>query len=198
MYQKTYDLRKAGAVLYDKERGNGFVTEEYRQKQELLQLAELNTGFDVLPYWYRGEHVTEILSDEQGCYIDSEAITRRIGADQNRLIPLCYKADVPSTGNYAVQVELFGRGDILVFAGARRLVYKESVPEAKTINVSFVLNVCEIIPRGKTCLYENTSVNIAVLGQQIKLSRILIKQVNCPTVYIAGDSTVTDQSAEYP
>lgn len=197
MYEKTYNLRKAGVVLYDKERGNGFVTEENRQQEELLQLAELNTGFDV-PYWYRGEHVTEILSDEQGCYVDSKAITQRIGADQNRLIPLCYKADVPSTGNYAVEVELYGKGDILVFAGARRLVYKESVPEMKVINVSFVLNVCEIIPRGKTCLYENTSVNIAVLGQQVKLSRVFIKQVNCPTVYIAGDSTVTDQSAEYP
>lgn len=197
MFVKTFDLKNAKAGLYNKKRGHGFVTEKNRQEEELLQLPELNTGFDV-PYWYRGEQITEILSDEHGCYVDSRGIIQRIGAKEGRLIPLCYKADVTGAGNYEVQAGLYGSGEILVFAGARRLVYKETVETARSIRVRFILNVCEIIPRGKTCLYENTSVNIAVLGENVRLSELSVKQVNCPTLYIAGDSTVTDQSAEYP
>jgi len=197
VFTRTFHLKNAKIELYNKECGHGFVTEKNRQEDELLQLPELNTGFDV-PYWYRGACITEILSDEHGCYIDSKSITQRIGAKQGRLIPLCYKADVAGSGNYEVRIELYGAGDILVYAGARRLVYKETIETARRLQFSFVVNVCEIIPRGKTCLYENTSVSIAVLGENVRLSEISIKQINCTTLYIAGDSTVTDQSAEYP
>lgn len=184
-------------MLYDKRRGYGFVTEENRKKDELLQLAELNTGFDV-PYWYRDETVTEILADEHGCYVDSDAAVRRVGADAGRLIPLCFKADVERQGNYAVRMTLYGAGEILVFAGARRLVYKGFEPEARAVECSFILNVCDIVPRGKTCVYEKRSIDIAVLGSRVRLSKLCIEQTDCPTLYIAGDSTVTDQSAEYP
>ncbi len=197
MYKTTFDFRKDKAELYDKQRGYGFVTEQNRREDELLQLAELNTGFDV-PYWYRDETVTEILTDEHGCYVDSEAAVRRILADAGRRIPLCFKADVERQGNYRVSMTLYGAGEILVFAGARRLVYKETVPEARVIQCSFLLNVCDIIPRGKTCMYENRSIDIAVVGEAVRLSAVCFEPVNCPTLYIAGDSTVTDQSAEYP
>lgn len=197
MCKTTFDFRKEKAGLYDKKRGYGFVTEENRRKDELLQLAELNTGFDV-PYWYRDETVTEILSDEHGCYVDSEAAVRRIGAASGRLIPLCFKADVERQGNYEVHMTLYGAGEILVFAGARRLVYKGAVPEKRAVECSFILNVCDIVPRGKTCVYEKRSIDIAVLGSGVRLSALRIEQADCPTLYIAGDSTVTDQSAEYP
>lgn len=197
MFAETYRIKDSGTWLYDSVRGHGFVTEENRAGDELLQLPELNTGFDV-PYWYRGEHVTKIQMDAHGCYVDSAAAAERLGADKERLIPLCYRADVPSAGNYEVCLELYGKGDILVFAGARRLVYKEYIAEPGQISVRFLLNVCDIIPRGKTCLYTHRSVNIAVLGTQVRLSELSVRQVDCPTVYIAGDSTVTDQSAEYP
>lgn len=197
MCKTTFDFRKEKAGLYDKKRGYGFVTEENRKKDELLQLAELNTGFDV-PYWYRDETVTEILSDEHGCYVDSESAVRRIGAAAGRLIPLCFKADVERQGNYEVHMTLYGAGEILVFAGARRLVYKGAVPEERAVECSFILNVCDIVPRGKTCVYEKRSIDIAVLGSGVRLSALRIEQADCPTLYIAGDSTVTDQSAEYP
>ncbi|MCM1183278.1 MAG: GDSL-type esterase/lipase family protein [Roseburia sp.] len=197
MYKKDFDFCRDKAVLYDRQRGHGFVTERNRREEELLQLAELNTGFDV-PYWYRDETVTEILTDEHGCYVDSQAAVRRIAADGGRLIPLCFKADVERQGNYEVRLTLYGRGEILVFAGARRLVYKGCMTEEGAVECSFLLNVCDIIPRGKTCMFEKRSIDIAVLGEAVRLSTVHIEQVNCPTLYIAGDSTVTDQSAEYP
>lgn len=197
MFTKTVEFRDTAVELYTDKPGQGFVTEENRQENELLRIAELNTGFDV-PYWYRGEQVTQIRKDLHGCYVDSEETAGRIGADRNRLIPLCYKLDVPRMGNYGVEVKLYGSGEIFVFAGSRRLMYHNVIETPQEFTVSFVLNVCEIIPRAKTCLYDNKSVNIAVLGKNVRLSEISVRQVNCPTVYIAGDSTVTDQSAEYP
>ncbi len=197
MFTRTFRLQGAAIKLYTEKLGHGFVIEENRQSQKLLQIPELNTGFDV-PYWYRGEQVTQLLSDEYGVYTDSAGITERIGADADRLIPLCYKMDVPCMGNYNVRLKLFGSGEILVFAGSRRLVYRKIIETPQMISIGFILNVCEIIPRGKTSLYENKSVDIAVLGRNVRLSEITVRQISCPTIYIAGDSTVTDQSAEYP
>ena len=197
MFEKSFDFKNININLYDKERGFGFVTEENRKLDEMLQLPELNTGFDV-PYWYLEENVTDIKSDEFGCYIDSKECVKRIEAAENRLIPLCFKVDVEHLGNYEVTLELYGEGNVLVFAGPRRLVYKENIETTRLMRCNFILNVSNIVPRGKTCLYENKSIDIAVLGENIKLSNMSIKKIKCPTLYIAGDSTVTDQSAEYP
>lgn len=199
MYTRTFDFTfgREKARLYDRENSFGFVTEENRRKDGLLQLAELNTGFDV-PYWYRDETVTEIQWDKNGYYIDSKAAAQRIEADTGRLIPLCFKADVEEQGNYEVELTLYGKGEILVFAGTRRLVHKESVPEKRVIKCRFLLNVCDIVPRGKTCAYEKHSIDLAVVGSYVRLLKVRFWEADCPTLYIAGDSTVTDQPAEYP
>ncbi|MCM1188013.1 MAG: GDSL-type esterase/lipase family protein [bacterium] len=63
---------------------------------------------------------------------------------------------------------------------------------------SFTVNVCDIVPRGQTACFENKSINIAILADRPKISSLRIEELFCPTLYIAGDSTVTDQSAEYP
>lgn len=71
-------------------------------------------------------------------------------------------------------------------AGTEEFVYTMSV------------NVCDIIPRGQTQVYTDKSLDIAVLARHPRISRIEVEELDCPTVFIAGDSTVTDQGAEYP
>ncbi len=71
-------------------------------------------------------------------------------------------------------------------AGTEEFVYTMSV------------NVCDIIPRGQTQVYTDKSLDIAVLARRPRISRIEVEELDCPTVFIAGDSTVTDQGAEYP
>ncbi len=190
-------IEVAGGKLYDTKTGYGFVVEENRRKDEWLQMPELNAGFDV-PYWYRDETVTAISMDSKGYFVDSAAIIDRIDAKKGRLVPLCFKADVNRLGNYEVSLKLYAKGEVIVFAGPRRLVYKNNLEKKQEILCTFVLNVCDIIPRGKTCLWERRCVDVALLGEDVHLQEMKIKQVNCPTLYIAGDSTVTDQSAEYP
>lgn len=40
--------------------------------------------------------------------------------------------------------------------------------------------------------------DIAVLADRPRISALTVEEVNGPTVYLAGDSTVTDQPGDYP
>lgn len=188
--------------LYNEKEGFGFVTEKNRNEKEELQIPELNTGFNV-PYWYKGIELTEIKYDEAGCFVESEHIVKEYGAEPGRLIPICFKADVEWDGNYEITLKLSGFGEVLVFAGPRRLVFRKTIgdalkKEAANEECRFVLNVCDIIPRGKVNLAERRSIDISVLGSHVKLASVNYRKITCPTIYIAGDSTVTDQCADYP
>ena len=198
MSEKTFDFRKSDIIRqYGKEAGFGFITEEGRRNDELLRLSELALGFEV-PYWYRDENMSDIKLDEHGCYIDSEEVTKRVEAQAGRLIPLCFMADVEQAGNYEVSVEFYGEGEVFLFAGARRLVYRGNIVPARSVTVVFPFCVCDVVPRTKTVRYDRRSVGVSLLGKNAKLSSLTIRRLDCPTIHIAGDSTVTDQPAEYP
>lgn len=169
--------------LYQANAGFGFVLEQNRNQEELLQLAELNAGFDKAEY---ADEVTHICADENGCYVEN------IGA------PMIFKADIIHCGNYLVTVTLYGKGELLVFSGERRLQFKKYIPNAEQVTVDFSMNVCDRIPQGKDCLYEHRSIDIAIVGTNIRLQKIDIKLQKCPTLYIAGGTTAMDHIAVYP
>ena len=83
----------------------GFVDEAAHNAQPSLNIFELNSGFNV-PYWYASEPITQIQQDENGCFLDSDALVQTLwekdGAVQppQRFVPLCFKAAVPHAGNY--------------------------------------------------------------------------------------------------
>lgn len=193
--------------LYKKENSFGFVTEINRQQQELLQISELNSGWEVF-YWYREEELTRLESDKYGCYIDSDAMIARLESKngekllgEHRQIPLSFKADVPKQGNYMVTVIIKAAEemkDVLIFTGRRRLGFKGDIQAGSTLRCSMSVNVCDIIPRGQTSIYEDTSVDITVVADKPRFTQIEIEEIECPTIYIAGDSTVADQSGDYP
>ncbi|MCM1305673.1 MAG: rhamnogalacturonan acetylesterase [Butyrivibrio sp.] len=60
------------------------------------------------------------------------------------------------------------------------------------------VNVCDIVPRGHTEVYEDKTLDITLLGSRPAIGALTVEEADCPTVFIAGDSTVTDQSGEYP
>lgn len=214
MFQRDFVFGTAAVTasdLYCPDKGYGFVTEENRKEQESLQLPELNSGFDTL-YWYRDVKLSEIREDEKGCFLDSEGRVRSLEAEAGEAfpgergrIPLIFKADVPNQGNYKVTVAIRAVesiGEILIFAGCRRLGFLGTPPEFLPGEVSFtrsmMVNVCDIVPRGRTHSFENKTINIAIVADRPSISGVRIEEISCPTLYIAGDSTVTDQSAEYP
>lgn len=193
--------------LYTPSKGYGFVTELNRRQQELLKFPELNSGFDTM-YWYQDKNLTEIQSDENGCFIDSKAILDKLAEEEGgyyagepRRIPLCFKLEVPRQGNYLVTIVIRAEKkmeDVQIFTGRRRLAYKGTIEDGKEFWLETVVNVCDIVPRGQERTYADTTLDITVVAEKPRLTRISVVETECPTIYIAGDSTVTDQSAEYP
>ncbi len=200
MFYKIFNFRNGSrkeetfvnpSNLYKEDLGYGFFTEEARKDNENLNLPELNSGFDVW-YWLQGKSITNIQIDEEGCYIDDE-----VGN-----IPLSFKLDVPHTGNYLVTIELFNElegSNLILFTGRRRFVFKKNeLEKGERITYTCNVNVCDIIPRGKETRYRDLTLDISIIGKKIHISRLEIKENPSSTIFIAGDSTVTDQPASYP
>lgn len=192
--------------LYEQGRSYGFVVEQNRREQELLKLSELNSGFDTI-YWYQDENLSHIESDEDGCFLDSDQAVRNLeekaGESQpgeHRRIPLSFKLDVPKQGNYKVTLTIRTSEpmkNVLIFTGRRRLAFLGDIP-AGTFKHTMAVNVCDIVPRGYTQVYEDKTLDITVVADKPRIMELSVEEIACPTIYIAGDSTVTDQSAAYP
>lgn len=166
MFQKTFDFTE-DVKLYTPESGYGFITEENRSEQELLQIPEITSGF-----------------------IPVKMLTVRP-------IPTIFRADVPAQGNYIVKLEAENDGnEALIFLERRRLSYIGNFKGKKKF--TFAVNVCDVIPRDHTEVFEDKSLDIAWIGSGIKVTYVEIVNTSIPTIYIAGDSTVTDQPADYP
>jgi len=117
--------------------------------------------------------------------------------ESDRPIPTSFKCDVLKQGNYLVEIDAENDGtQALIFLERRRLYYIGNFKGKKTF--SFCVNVCDIIPEFKEKLYYDKDLDITWIGKGIKISRIEVKETNCPTIFIAGDSTVADQPANYP
>ncbi len=192
--------------IYQPGKGYGFVIEKNRREQELLKLAELNSAFDTV-YWYQDEDLTHIEGDTEGCFVDSNAeiahlekLAEESIPGEHRRIPLSFKIDVPRQGNYKVTVTIQAEQpmeDVLIFTGRRRLGFHGDIPAGKFVH-TMVVNVCDIVPRGQTRIFTDKTIDITVVADKPRLSAIGVTEISCPTIYIAGDSTVTDQSADYP
>lgn len=193
--------------IYQPGKGYGFVTEQNRREQELLKIAELNAGFDTV-YWYQDESLTHLQSDEAGCFLDSdeeiavlEKKTGEVQEGEHRRIPLSFKVDVPRQGNYKVKITIRTvepMKNVLIFTGRRRLGFLGDIPGNTVFTHTMMVNVCDIVPRGQTRIYIDKTLDITVVADKPRISGINIVETVCPTIYIAGDSTVTDQSADYP
>lgn len=200
-------VRVSPEDLYQPDKGYGFVVEKNRREQELLRIQELNSAFDTV-YWYRDEDLSRIESDETGCFLDSDGeITRLEQASgehmegEHRRIPLSFKMNVPCQGNYKVTVTICTdepMKKVIIFTGRRRLGFLGDIPANTAFTHTMTVNVCDIVPRGHLEVHEDRTLDITIVADRPKLSAIRVEEADCPTVYIAGDSTVTDQSAEYP
>lgn len=178
-------------MLYGSLTGFGFLTEENKSNDKLLSLPELNNGFEPW-YWYNGQNLTKLAIDEYGIYIDSDM-----------LLPLTFKADVESVGNYKIKICINAADtpitNLMAFSGRRRLILNnKNLKPYESFTFETTVNVCDFIPRGQEEIFSNNSVCITLVGKGIHLSKITIEKIDVPTIYIAGDSTLTDQTGAYP
>lgn len=205
MYQTTISFTKAlsaadiqadSTTLYSDGTGYGFVTERNRKEQELLQLPELNSAYSTW-YWDNGKELT-VLSDTEAGVTVSEASAYPAAA-----LPLSFKLKLPHQGNYQAAVTVTGGengcDNLMIFTGRRHLAVRGiSLQPKEARTFSFTINVCDIIPRGKEIAYPDTTLDLTLFGSQAFLTSLTVTEAEACTIFIAGDSTVTDQSGAYP
>ncbi len=180
----------------------GFLTEKNADENQRLSIPELNSGFGTV-YWYRGSNITNIQADAHGCYICSDHGRREVELTQEEeeKIPLTFVTDVSQEGNYQVTVTVYASENIpegFIFLGRRRLAYIGAFKEQETVTRTFLTNICPFIPRNHEEVMEDLTLDLTIVGAGLHLKEVEIVPATCKTIYIAGDSTVTDQSADYP
>lgn len=122
---------------------------------------------------------------------------RPVEMETVRPIPTMFKVNVEHQGNYKVEIEAENDGsEAQIFLERRRMYYVGNFEGIKKFDLT--VNVCDIIPEWKERIYSDTDLDITWVGEGIKVHSIEIKEISCPTIFIAGDSTVTDQPADYP
>ncbi len=182
-------VSKDDLYIKKKNQNYGFLTEENRNAYKELQIVELNHGMEP-SYWCQDEILARICQDERGCFLDWQ---------KDGGMPLTFVQEV-SEGNYKVTVDLCAdqEEEVFVCLGRRRMIYREPLQAGETVTVSGLVNVCPVIPRTYTTAMEDKTVDVTVIGKGVHVSSICIEPWEGRTLYIAGDSTVTDQSAAYP
>ena len=92
-----------------------------------------------------------------------------------------------------------GVKDLTLFAGRRHLLFhNEKIQPKEDFEYSFILHAEEYIPRGDNKPYANYAVDVAIIGEGVHFKKVEIAEANIPTLFLAGDSTVTDQPSGYP
>lgn len=183
--------------------GHGFVTERELDAFPALRVSELNSGFTPA-WWYEGKTVTELTQSGSGAAAGPSAAVRE--ADLlHRTIPLWYKADT-GAGKFRVTATLCGvedRDEVLLFVSRRRLGWRGALARGEQVTVTALCDVSPIIAvgggdaaAGDLGRAEDTSVDVAVIGAA--LYSLEIHTWEGKTVWLMGDSTVTDQPAQTP
>lgn len=164
-----------------------------------LGIAEMNCGF--VPAWWQG--------DVMPCRIDPfpqgaaalPAAQLRPEELEGRAVPLWCKMHA-APGRYRIEAELFcekGCPEALLFVGRRRLAWKGSLKAGQRQRCAVLCDVSPLIPRGMEQPVEDESLDVTLLAPGVRLCRVTARCADdLPTLYVMGDSTVADQSAELP
>lgn len=204
MLQMPFSMEfQSGAVPRYAPDGHGFVTEQEQISYPELLISEINSAF-APAWWYQGKILTELLATKAGVIAKPTAAVREQDL-QGRAMSLWYKADT-GPGKFRVTVELSACTDcdeVLLFVSRHRLCWRGVLTAGQRTAITALCDVSPIIAVGggdaaesDMGRFEDTSVDIVVIGAA--LSSVRIEPWNGPSLYLMGDSTVTDQPAEVP
>lgn len=111
--------------------------------------------------------------------------------------PIEKKIPIPSNGTYTLRITVTADNDTdyIILCESRRWLYEGSLKRDETCSHAFTVNVCDIHKFG-TDYVKREDLLVGVMGDVTY--ECTVEMCDAPTIYIAGDSTVTDQPAEYP
>lgn len=113
--------------------------------------------------------------------------------------PLVISMEVPN-GNYEVTVSIKAHEDTVfsLLSQARRFIRNDvEIKANESMDITFNANVCDFHKDGADYT-EVKTLDVFILCDGAVTATAAVSPVDVPTIYIAGDSTVTDQPAEYP
>ena len=113
--------------------------------------------------------------------------------------PLVISIEVPN-GNYEVTVSIKAHEDTVfsLLSHARRFIRNDvEIKANESMDITFNANVCDFHKDGADYT-EVKTLDVFILCDGAVTATAAVSPVDVPTIYIAGDSTVTDQPAEYP
>jgi lysophospholipase L1-like esterase len=114
-----------------------------------------------------------------------------------------FKAFVSSDGAYKVTITIEKAShdikDMMVFAGRRNMVLAGiNVDKGESYKADFITYVSPYYPTMSSTVCDQKAVYVSITGENADISSIIIEETDVPTIFIAGDSTLTDQNAPIP
>lgn len=125
-------------------------------------------------------------------------------ADGTMPKPVRFAVRVPHDGNYAVSMTVdaermseAGDGDMVVYVQERRLVYRGPVPGDGRLP-RIIVNVGAFVPGERGDEVDERLLVVSVVARHPVVTSLDVSETDVPTLYLAGDSTVTDSDAYWP
>lgn len=198
MYKKSFlfgnkhksDFSISSTTLYSEERGYGFVDQNHLTGKTKSEQALYSGGWN-------------LRSSAKDTWMDSLSTTSDgVELNHSRYV-MIFKVLVPEEGSYRVTLETYaGKKDIenmSVFCGRRNLIERDiHIPAEQNYQKSFYTYVAPYIPAMTSIPCTEKAIYISITGKHAKLSKITIEKSEATVLYIAGDSTLTDQNALFP
>ncbi|WP_160268234.1 rhamnogalacturonan acetylesterase [Bifidobacterium biavatii] len=174
---------------YDAAHGYGWVGERARQCEPLLSNAEIAGGFEPVGHARMQRQRTAATTDVSPADLP---------------VPLSFAVRVPADGNYRVSLTLDTArmtaaidDEIVVYVQERRLVYRGPVPSDGRLP-DIVANVGAFVPDAIGKPVDHRLLVVTVVARRPIVASLDVRDANVPTLYLAGDSTVTDTTAHPP
>ncbi len=104
-----------------------------------------------------------------------------------------------SNGNYEVRLSITAQEQAVytVYSQNRRFAAEDQqIHAGETQTLTFLVNVCDYFRRDRS--YKVDGIELQIVCDQAVTAAASVTPVDVPTLYILGDSTVTDQPSEYP
>lgn len=114
-----------------------------------------------------------------------------------------FKISVPDYGSYHVTLKSTASENVInnmtIWAGRRNLVARNvCIEKGKTYTKQFFSYVSPYIPAMTSKPCTEKAIYISITGKNATLSELIIEQKETLSVFVAGDSTLTDQNALSP
>ena len=176
--------------FFSPEKGWGFLRQEDIKFDEFGEESLLGGGFSSR---------TDNDAKEDGKIIDTKFGARL----EKENFPIRFKISVPENGNYRIKIKFFGGEtgveNLSVWAMRRSLAANGiEISSGSEFSMSFCVNVSPYKPFASNKTVDEKAVYISVLGNPAVLGEIEIESANVPTIFVAGDSTLTDQNVRFP